>query len=99
MPSFDFITLLWWGLPLAAAPIVIHLINLLRHRVVRWPAIEFSACKPAKISYTHSLKATSALIASSFSDRGPCPALRTTSLGDKFGQHTWQQPNAARCAA
>ena len=41
MPSFDFITLLWWGLPLAAAPIVIHLINLLRHRVVRWPAMEF----------------------------------------------------------
>ena len=41
MPSFDFITLLWWGLPLAASPIVIHLINLLRHRVVRWPAMEF----------------------------------------------------------
>ena len=41
MPSFDFITLLWWGLPLAAAPIVIHLINLLRHRIVRWPAMEF----------------------------------------------------------
>ena len=41
MPSFDFITLLWWGLPLAAAPIVIHLINLLRHQIVRWPAMEF----------------------------------------------------------
>ncbi|MBT7727683.1 MAG: hypothetical protein HN703_02225 [Planctomycetaceae bacterium] len=41
MPSFDFITLLWWGLPLAAVPIVIHLINLLRHRIVRWPAMEF----------------------------------------------------------
>ena len=41
MPTFDFMTLLWWGLPFAAAPIIIHLINLLRHRVVRWPAMEF----------------------------------------------------------
>ena len=41
MPTFDFMTLLWWGLPLAAAPVIIHLINLLRHRVVRWPAMEF----------------------------------------------------------
>lgn len=41
MPSFDFLPLLWWGLPLVAAPIVIHLINLLRHRRVPWAAMEF----------------------------------------------------------
>ena len=41
MPTFDFLPLLWWGLPLAAAPIVIHLINLLRHRKVPWAAMEF----------------------------------------------------------
>ena len=41
MPTFDFMKLLWWGLPFAAAPVIIHLINLLRHRVVRWPEMEF----------------------------------------------------------
>ena len=41
MPTFDFLPLLWWGLPLAAAPVVIHLINLLRHRRVPWAAMEF----------------------------------------------------------
>ena len=41
MPTFDFLPLLWWGLPLVAAPIVIHLINLLRHRRVPWAAMEF----------------------------------------------------------
>jgi hypothetical protein len=41
MPTFDFQPLLWWGLPLAAAPLVIHLINLLRHRRVRFAALEF----------------------------------------------------------
>jgi hypothetical protein len=41
MPSFDFQSLLWWGLPLVAVPIVIHLINLLRHKRVRWAAMEF----------------------------------------------------------
>jgi len=41
MPTFDFLSLLWWGLPLAAAPIIIHLINLLRHRKVPWAAMEF----------------------------------------------------------
>jgi len=41
MPTFDFTSLLWWGLPLAAAPVVIHLINLLRHRTVDWAAMEF----------------------------------------------------------
>lgn len=41
MPSFDFMPLLWWGLPLAVVPLLIHLINLLRPRRVRWAAMEF----------------------------------------------------------
>ncbi|MFM7185196.1 MAG: BatA domain-containing protein [Planctomycetota bacterium] len=41
MPSFDHPWILWCGLPLAAAPLVIHLISLWRHRVVRWAAMEF----------------------------------------------------------
>jgi len=41
MPTFDFLPLLWWGLPIAAAPVIIHLINLLRHRKVPWAAMEF----------------------------------------------------------
>lgn len=41
MPSFDFQSLLWWGLPLVAAPIIIHLINLLRHKRIEWAAMEF----------------------------------------------------------
>ncbi len=41
MPTFDFPALVWWGLPLVAAPVIIHLINLLRHRPVRWAAMEF----------------------------------------------------------
>jgi hypothetical protein len=41
MPTFDFLPLLWWGLPLAAAPVAIHLINLLRHRRVKFAAMEF----------------------------------------------------------
>ena len=41
MPTFDFLPLLWWGLPLVAAPVIIHLINLLRHRRVPWAAMEF----------------------------------------------------------
>ena len=40
MPAFDFPPLVWWGLPLMAAPVLIHLINLLRHRRVRWAAME-----------------------------------------------------------
>jgi len=40
MPSFDFPTLVWWGLPLAAAPVLIHLINLLRHKRVAFAAVE-----------------------------------------------------------
>ncbi len=41
MPTFDFLPLVWWGLPLVAVPLVIHLINLLRHRRVEWAAMEF----------------------------------------------------------
>ncbi len=33
--------LLLWGLPLIAVPLLIHLINLLRHRRIRWGAMEF----------------------------------------------------------
>ena len=41
MPSFVFESLLWWGLPLVGLPILIHLINLMRHRRVHWAAMEF----------------------------------------------------------
>ena len=41
MPTFDFPSLVWWGLPIVAAPVIIHLINLLRHKQVRWAAMEF----------------------------------------------------------
>lgn len=41
MPSFDHPWILWCGLPLVAAPLLIHLISLWRHRVVRWAAMEF----------------------------------------------------------
>ncbi|MEX2112751.1 MAG: BatA domain-containing protein [Pirellulales bacterium] len=41
MPSFVFESLLWWGLPLVGLPILIHLINLMRHRRVQWAAMEF----------------------------------------------------------
>ena len=33
--------LLWLGLPFLAAPILIHLINMLRHQKVQWAAMEF----------------------------------------------------------
>jgi hypothetical protein len=39
--SFVFQSLLWWGLPLVALPLLIHLINLMRHRRVKWAAMEF----------------------------------------------------------
>ncbi|MGH7137009.1 MAG: BatA domain-containing protein, partial [Pirellulales bacterium] len=32
---------LLWGLALVAVPVLIHLINLLRHRRVPWAAMEF----------------------------------------------------------
>ncbi|MGA2617785.1 MAG: BatA domain-containing protein [Thermoguttaceae bacterium] len=33
--------LLLWGLPVVALPVLIHLINMLRHRRVEWAAMEF----------------------------------------------------------
>jgi hypothetical protein len=41
MPGFVYESLLWWGLPLVALPVLIHLINLMRHRRVPWAAMEF----------------------------------------------------------
>jgi hypothetical protein len=41
MPSFVHESLLWWGLPLVGLPILIHLINLMRHHRVKWAAMEF----------------------------------------------------------
>ena len=41
MLSFQFSTLLWIGLPLALLPVLIHLINVVRHRRVQWAAMEF----------------------------------------------------------
>ena len=41
MPSFVHESLLWWGLPLVGLPVLIHLINLMRHRRVQWAAMEF----------------------------------------------------------
>jgi len=38
---FTFPSLLWIGLPLVALPILIHLINMLRHRRVKWAAMDF----------------------------------------------------------
>lgn len=41
MPSFIDPSLLWWGLPLVGLPVLIHLINLMRHRRIQWAAMEF----------------------------------------------------------
>ncbi len=41
MPSFVNESFLWWGLPLVGVPVLIHLINLMRHRRVPWAAMEF----------------------------------------------------------
>src|ERR1700684_4067713 len=41
MPSFVNESFLWWGLPLVGVPVLIHLINMLRHRRVQWAAMEF----------------------------------------------------------
>ena len=40
MPTFLYSPLLW-GLLIVGAPVLIHLINLLRHRRVDWAAMEF----------------------------------------------------------
>ena len=34
-------TSLLWGLPVVGVPVLIHLINMLRHRRIRWAAMEF----------------------------------------------------------
>lgn len=39
--TFLFQSLLWIGLPLAALPLLIHLINMRRHRRVEWAAMDF----------------------------------------------------------
>ena len=39
--SFIFPTLFWTGLALIALPVLIHLINMMRHRRVQWAAMEF----------------------------------------------------------
>jgi len=41
MPLVIHESLLWIGLPLVALPVLIHLINMLRHRRVPWAAMEF----------------------------------------------------------
>lgn len=38
---FNYPSLLWIGLPLVALPVLIHLINMLRHRRVKWAAMDF----------------------------------------------------------
>ncbi len=40
MPTFVYPSLLW-GLAIMAVPVLIHLINMMRHRRVRWAAMEF----------------------------------------------------------
>ena len=40
MPTFVYPSLLW-GLLIAAVPVLIHLINMMRHRRVQWAAMEF----------------------------------------------------------
>ena len=80
MPTFDFMTLLWWGLPFAAAPVIIHLINLLRHRVIRWPAMEF-LLEPTEVPHSFSFKATSSAPSPNSGNRRPCSAICTASLG------------------
>lgn len=40
MPTFVH-PLLLWGLPIVALPVLIHLINMMRHRRVEWAAMEF----------------------------------------------------------
>ena len=40
MPGFVHPALLW-GLPIVGVPVLIHLINMLRHRRVEWAVMEF----------------------------------------------------------
>lgn len=39
--SFIHESLFWWSLPLISVPLIIHLINMRRHRRVKWAAMEF----------------------------------------------------------
>ena len=41
MLSFVFENLVWLGLPIVGLPVLIHLINMMRHRRVPWAAMEF----------------------------------------------------------
>ena len=41
MPTFVHPSLLLLGLPIIALPVLIHLINMMRHRRVEWAAMEF----------------------------------------------------------
>jgi len=41
MATFLFQNLLWIGLPLIALPVLIHLINMMRHQKIEWAAMEF----------------------------------------------------------
>lgn len=49
-------SLLLWGLPLVGVPVLIHLINLLRHRRVQWAAMEFLLASQKKNSSWIKLK-------------------------------------------
>jgi len=49
MPTFVNSPLLW-GLAVVAAPVIIHLINMMRHRRVRWAAMEFLLASQKKHS-------------------------------------------------
>lgn len=49
MPTFLNQPLLW-GLGIAAAPVIIHLINMMRHRRVQWAAMEFLLASQKKHS-------------------------------------------------
>jgi hypothetical protein len=41
MATFLFQNLLWIGLPMIALPVLIHLINMMRHQKIEWAAMEF----------------------------------------------------------
>lgn len=49
-------SLVLWGLPLVGVPVLIHLINLLRHRRVQWAAMEFLLASQKKNSSWIKLK-------------------------------------------
>ena len=63
MPSFVHESLLWWGLPLVGVPILIHLINLMRHRRVAVGGHGVSAGKPEAASHLDPVQAAAAAAA------------------------------------